>query len=120
MHSLAPIAGITSVSGSISTPKRRVVEVGEGLAELLAAAVARVLLGAGVGDRLLHRLDDVRVGRLVGVADAEADHVDAGGALVGDLALELGEHVRRDRLQALGRVGDAHRRGNLSIAGLSR
>ena len=94
MHSLAPIAGITSVSGSISTPKRSPVEVGEGLAELGPAAVARVLLVARVGDRLLHRLDDVRIGRLVGVADAEADHVDAGGALVGDPPLELGEHVR--------------------------
>ena len=41
--------------------------------------------------------------RAVGVADAEADHVDAGGLLGGDLALELGEQVRRDALQALTR-----------------
>ena len=111
MHSLAPIAGITSVVGVDLDPEAAVVEVGEGLAELVAAAVARVLVVGRVGDRLLHRLDDVRVGRLVGVADPEADHVDAGGALVGDLPLEFLEHVGRHRLQALGRVGDAHGRG---------
>ena len=94
-------------------PEALAVEVGEGLAELGAAAVARVLLVAGLGDRLLHRLDDVRVGRLVGVADPEADHVDAGGALVGDAPLELGEHVRRHRLQALGRVGDSPSGGEI-------
>ena len=88
-------------------PEAAVVELGEGLAELGASAVARVLLVGRVGDRLLHRLDDVRVGRLVGVADAEADHVDAGGALLGDAPLQLGEHVGRHRLQALGGCGDA-------------
>jgi hypothetical protein len=55
-------------------------------------------VGAGIGDRGLHRLDHVPERRLVGVADAEADHVDPGLALDRDLALELGEHVRRDRL----------------------
>ena len=93
MHSLAPIAGITSPSGSISTPKRCGVEARERRPELLAAAVGGVLVGARVGDRRLHRLDDVLEGRAVGVADAEADHVDAGRPLVGDLPLELGEHV---------------------------
>ena len=66
-------------------------------------------MGARVGDRRLHRLDDVRVGRRVGVADPEADHVDPGLALVGDLALELGEHVGRDRLEPLRWVGERHR-----------
>ena len=101
MHSLAPIAGITSLLGVDLDPEAALVEARERLAELLAAAVARVLVRAGVGDRLLHRVDDVRVGRRVGVADAEADHVDAGGALVGDPPLQLLEHVRRHRLQAL-------------------
>jgi hypothetical protein len=54
---------------------------------------------AGVGDRLLHRLDDRLERRVVGVANAQADHVDAGGLLVGDAPLELGEHVRRNGLQ---------------------
>ena len=102
MHSLAPIAGITSRLGIDLDAEAAVVEVGEGLAELLAAAVGRVLVGGRVGDRLLHRLDDVVVGRLVGVADAEADHVDAGGLLLGDPSLQLLEHVGRHRLEALG------------------
>ena len=84
-----------------------VVELGEGLAKLGSSAIAWVLLVGRIGDRLLHRLDDVRVGRLVGVADAEADHVDAGGALLGDAPLQLGEHVGRHRLQAPGGCGDA-------------
>ena len=90
-------------------PEAAVVEAGEGLAELRPAAVRRVLVGARVGDRRLHRLDDVRIGRHVGVADPEADHVDPGLLLRRDLALELGEHVRRDRLEALGGVGERHR-----------
>ena len=47
MHSLAPIAGITSFFGVDLDPEAAVVEVGKGLAELLAATVARVLLVAG-------------------------------------------------------------------------
>ena len=41
---------------------------------------------------------------MIGVADAEADHIDAGGALLRDLHLELGEHVRRNRPEALGGI----------------
>ena len=77
------------------------VEVAERLAELGAAAVGRVLVRAGLGDRLLHGVDDHRRRGPVGVADAERDHVDAGRALGGDLALELGEQVRRDPVQAV-------------------
>ena len=116
MHSLAPIAGITSFAGVDLDAEAAVVEVGEGLAEVLAAAVRRVLVRGRVGDRLLHRLDDVGVGRLVGIADPEADHVDAGGALLGDPPLQFLEHVGRDRLQALGWIGDGHGRGNLTEA----
>ena len=101
MHSLAPIAGIISLLGVELDAEAARVEVADRLAELLAAAVGRVLVRVGLGHGVLHRLDD-RGGRgTVGVADAEADHVDAGGALLGDLALELGEQVRRDALQAL-------------------
>ena len=38
----------------------------------------------------------------VGIADAERDHVDAGRALLRDLALQLGEQVRRQLGDALG------------------
>ena len=101
MHSFAPIAGMTSVSGSIATPKRRVVEARQRLAELGPAAVRRVLMCRGIRHGGLHRLDDVGVGRLVGIADPEADHVDAGILLRRHLAFELGEHVGRHRLEAL-------------------
>ena len=57
-------------------------------------------MGARIGHRPLRGGDDRRVGRRVRIADPEADHVDARGALGGDLALELGEQVRRDPLQA--------------------
>ena len=40
----------------------------------------------------------------VGVADAQADHVDAGLLGLGDLPLELGEEVRRDGVEALGEL----------------
>ena len=59
MHSLPPIAGITCVSGSSSTPKRVAVEGRDRLAELRPAPVRRVLVGARVAHRPLHRLDDV-------------------------------------------------------------
>ena len=77
------------------------VEVRDGLAEVRAAAVGGVLVRLGLGDRLLHRVDDDRRRRAVGVADAQRDDVDALRALGGDLALELGEQVGRDEVQAL-------------------
>ena len=76
--------------------------------------------GARVGDRRLHRLDDVRIGRRVGIADPEADHVDPRRLLVGDLALELGEHVGRNRLEALGWVGERHGPARLARSRLER
>ena len=87
------------------------VEVGQGCPELLAPPVRRVGVGAGVGHGGLHRLDDVRERRVVGVADPEVDHVDARGALIRHLLLELGELVRRDRAEALGGIGESHRAG---------
>ena len=57
------------------------VEAGERLAELGAPAVRRVLVGPGVGDGRLHRLDDVRIGGRVRIADAQRDHVDPGRLL---------------------------------------
>ena len=44
-----------------------------------------------LGDRLLHRLDDQRRCRSVGIAYSQADDVHAGGLLGGDLALQFGE-----------------------------
>src|SRR5690606_28384963 len=85
-----------------------VVEAREGLAELGAAAGRGVLVRAGVRDGPLHRLDDMRVGRLVRIADAERDHVNSLGLLVGDPPLELGEHVRRHRLEALRWISGSH------------
>ena len=74
------------------------IEVAHGGAEVLAPTVARVAMGLGLADGLLHRLDDQRRRRPVGVADAEADHVDSRRALLGDLALQLRERIRRDAL----------------------
>ena len=42
--------------------------------------------------RLAHRLNHVAEGRRVGIADAEADHLDPVRLLLLDLALEFGEH----------------------------
>ena len=79
------------------------VEVAHRGAEVRAAAVGRVPVRFRLADGLLHRLDDQRRRRPVGVADAEADHVDSRRALLGDLALQLRERIRRDALQALTR-----------------
>jgi len=43
----------------------------------------------------------VRRRRQVGVADAETDHVHAGGPPLGDLTLDAGEQVGRQALHAL-------------------
>ena len=77
------------------------VEAGDRLAELLATAVARIGVRRWVGDGALGRFDDRREGRHVRDSDPERDDVDPGGALVGDLAFELREQVRRNALEAL-------------------
>ena len=105
--SLAPIAGMISLLGVELDVEAPLVEVAHGGAEVLASAVGRVVVGFGLGHGLLHRLDDQRRRRPVGVADAEADHVHPGRALGRDLALQLGERVRRDALQALTRFHPA-------------
>ena len=79
----------------------RGVEPGHRLAKRRLALVAGVLVRRGVGGALRQRLDDVGRRRQVGVADAEADDVDAGGAALGDLALDVGEQVGRQALHAL-------------------
>ena len=78
----------------------RRVEPGHGLAEAELALVARVLVRRRVGGALGERRDDVRRRGQVGIADAEADDVDAGGLALGDLALDGGEQVRRQRANA--------------------
>src|SRR4030095_13375877 len=52
--------------------------------------------------------DEVRGGQ-VGVADPEGDDVDAGRLALGDLAVDLGEEVRRDGVDA---AGGAHELGD--------
>ena len=74
---------------------------GHRLAEQQGALVRRVLVRGGVPRRLGEGRDDVLGCRRVGVADAEADDVDAGRPPGGDLALDLGEQVRRQALDAL-------------------
>ena len=91
------------------------VEGGGRGAELVGTVVGRVLVrgrvSRGVGEGSDHR----RRRRQVGVADAEADHVHALASLSRDLALELGEQVGRDLIEALRKShgvtfrGHAHR-----------
>src|SRR6202000_2005527 len=78
-------------------------EVTYHLAKVGAAAIGRVLVSFSLRDSLLHRLDNQRRRRPVGVANAKTDHVDSSRALLGDLALKLGERIRRYALQALTR-----------------
>jgi hypothetical protein len=58
------------------------------------------------------RLDDQVRRRRVGVANAQGDDVDALCALVGDLALQLGEQVRRQLSQACRANGAAQSASN--------
>jgi hypothetical protein len=60
-----------------------------------------------VGHGALGGGDDRLERRHVGIADPEADHVDPGGALRRHLALQLGEQVRRDLLEAVTRSHSA-------------
>ena len=80
------------------------VEIPHGASEVRAATIGGVAMRLGLAHRLLHRLDDQRRRRAIGIADAEADHIHPGRALLRDLALELGERVRRDALQASTRL----------------
>ena len=105
MHSFAPSAGIDLGGGVERHAEAALVEGGDGLAELRAAAVRRVLVRARVAPRRRCSASTTSCGRgRVGIADAEADHVDALRLLLGDLPLELGEQVRRDPLQAATRL----------------
>src|SRR5205807_9924044 len=75
-----------------------------------AASIRRILMRAGIAERLGHRPHDaVRRGR-VGVADSERDHVDSGGLLLLDLLLELGKQVGRYPAEPLGRAHAASSR----------
>src|SRR5439155_4897524 len=76
------------------------VEVAYSGPELRPAAVARITVRLGLAHGLLHGPHDQRRRGPVGISDAEADHVDPGRALGGDLALELRERIRRYALQA--------------------
>ncbi len=82
-----------------------IVVASHGATELGRPAIGRILVGALVA----HALDQGGhyVGRRgsVGVADAEADDVDAGGTLGGHPALDLGEQVGRQALDARRQVG---------------
>jgi hypothetical protein len=84
-------------------PEATRIESRDGLAELAPAAIGRVLVGAGIRDGALRRCHDRLVGRHVRIADPEADHVHPSLPLRSDLALELGEQIRRDPLKALTR-----------------
>jgi hypothetical protein len=64
--------------------------------ELLGAMVRRVLVGPWVARRFGQRIDDRRRRGKVGVADTEADDVDAGLLGLGYLPLQLGEEIGRD------------------------
>ena len=73
-----------------------------GLAVAGCAEVAGILVIRGVVDGLAHRLDDVLGRGRVGVADAQRDDVDALCLLRRLLAVDLGEQVRRQIVDALG------------------
>jgi len=73
---------------------------GDRLPEGRLPAVARILVRRRVARAGDQRVDDVAGRRHVGVADAETDDVDAGGAARRHLALDLSEQVRREVLHA--------------------
>lgn len=53
-----------------------------------------------IGDRVLHRLDDVGIGGLVGIANLEPDHIDPGTPLFSYALLNLRKHVGRQALKS--------------------
>src|SRR5256885_16835047 len=80
-------------------PETVSIEPGRRLAELLGALVARIPVRRGIAGGGGKRLDDRLGRRQVGIADAEADHIDSLALLLRDLPLELGEEVRRHGVQ---------------------
>ena len=86
MPSLEPMRGRTSVSGSKERPKRRSYQRGDGATQLRQALRLRVAVVRRVARRVDEGVDDVRRRRQVGVADGEADDVDALRPLRRDLA----------------------------------
>src|SRR2546427_36796 len=84
------------------------VPASNGGAELGQPVVIGVPMAAGIGHRLLRRLHDVGWARKVRIADAEADDVEAGCALLGDSSIHLGEQIGRQILDA---ARGADRRG---------
>src|SRR5699024_1178713 len=82
--------------------KAPLVEVGNRGAEFLTTAIARVLVRARIGNCASHLVDNDLRSWHVGVADAEADDIESGRALFGNLLLELGEQVWLQLFNALG------------------
>ena len=81
-------------------PEAAPVEVGDRAPERRQPEVARVLVGRGVAGRPGQLLDHEAGGGQVGVADAEGDDVDPRRLALGDLAVDLGEQVGRDGIDA--------------------
>src|SRR5215204_6497825 len=71
------------------------------LTHLVGAVVRRILVGGGVSERFCRGLNDCRGRRHVGIADREADDVDALPSLRLHEPLELSEEVRRNRVEPL-------------------
>ena len=79
-------------------PETILIVGGDRRAKLDAAAVGGVLVVVRRAHAVDHGPDDVIGSRRVGVADAEADDVDAGRPFGRHLALDLGEQVGRQAL----------------------
>ena len=88
------------------------VEVGERLAQLRDAVAQRVAVVAGVAHRLDQLLDRDVGRREVGVAEPEVDDVLAGPPQLHLQRVDVGEHVRRQRVDSAKlHVGQVRRRG---------
>ena len=80
------------------------VPAGDGVAHLRQAVGLGIAVVGRVVGGCLQRGEDVVGRRNVGVADAEADDVDALGALLRDLPADLEEEVRRKLVEPVGEL----------------
>ena len=95
MPSFDPMSAQHSFCGVERHAEAALIPADRGLAKLLHALVRRIAMVARLGGRLLHRGDDVRRRRQVGIADAEVDEILALRPQRRLLLVDVGEQVGR-------------------------